>query len=113
MNFNSVENELFTFFDSDKLEKIVNNLLSNSLKFTPQNGAINVNLSLVMDDSDGQSNKPEKFVEIVVKDTGVGIPESNLNKIFNLFFQSSNAAEQTGISLITGGKDERVFHAHR
>ncbi|MDP4210490.1 MAG: two-component regulator propeller domain-containing protein [Bacteroidota bacterium] len=96
LNFNSVENELFTFFDSDKLEKIVNNLLSNSLKFTPQDGAINVNLSLVMDDSDGQSNKPEKFVEIVVKDTGVGIPESNLNKIFNLFFQSSNAAEQTG-----------------
>ena len=100
--FNSAAGEIYTFFDNDKLEKIINNLLSNSFKFTPAEGIININLSLVTDDIGDVKDdmgKEEKFIEIVVKDTGIGIPESNLDKIFNRFFQSANARDQTGTGI--------------
>jgi len=102
LNFKSSEKEMLTFFDSDKIEKILNNLLSNSLKFTPIGGYININLSL---DSDEPVNSKEliankdKFIEIRVKDSGEGIPESNITKIFNRFFQSTNAKNQTGTGI--------------
>lgn len=94
LKFNADENELFTSFDTDKLEKIINNLISNALKFTPEGGFVWVNLSLQPDEND--SNKSGKFIQIVVEDNGIGIPEANLNKIFTLFFQSPNAKGQTG-----------------
>jgi ligand-binding sensor domain-containing protein/signal transduction histidine kinase/DNA-binding response OmpR family regulator len=101
MEFNAAERELYTFFDTDKLSKVLNNLLSNSFKFTPNGGNITVSMSLGRDDIDSKNDKgeEEKYVEIVVKDTGIGISESNLDKIFNHFFQSLNGKNQTGTGI--------------
>jgi len=62
--------------DADKIERIILNLLSNSIKFTDKGGRISVDMS-DMGDS----------VAISVKDTGIGIPEDKLKTVFNRFCQ--------------------------
>ncbi len=79
-------NKLEMLFDQDKLEKIMFNLLSNAFKFTPENGSISVNLNLV--NSDNDTGKNTKFFNIVVSDTGIGIPEDKHNKVFDRFFRN-------------------------
>lgn len=84
-------------FDSDKLEKTINNLLSNALKFTPEGGSIFLELSVK------DKSNPFHLVEITIKDTGIGISARNLPHIFSRFFQADNSStrkyEGTGIGL--------------
>jgi len=93
------------FFDSDKLEKIVNNLMSNALKFTAEGGTVDVSVQLVPTSSlspikRGQSKEGE-VVEISVSDTGPGISAEHLPHIFDRFYRvdETHAAEGTGIGL--------------
>ena len=84
---------LHAFVDKDKLQKMVNNLLSNACKFTPKGGQI----SLLMDKNE---QLDEFFVQI--SDTGCGIPEKELGKIFERFYQLDNQDDQntgSGIGL--------------
>ncbi|MDU1320360.1 MAG: ATP-binding protein [Clostridium botulinum] len=78
--------------DTDKIERIILNLLSNSIKFTNPGGNIFVNIK----DSG-------EYVYIHVKDTGVGIPSDKLESIFERFFQIDKTLkknkEGTGIGL--------------
>jgi len=101
LRFNTIKKQLLASFDPDKIEKILNNLLSNAFKFSEAKGQVAVNLSLVFD-SDEDFSAPEKekqFVEFVVKDTGRGIPSGNLNKIFQRFFQSDDEAKDSGTGI--------------
>ena len=83
------ESEVCSFvtdFDHDKIERILFNLLSNSLKFTPSGGHISVILNL----ADGDGNSPgQKMLGIKIIDTGIGIPKENHEKIFDRFFQDN------------------------
>ncbi|MGL4989864.1 MAG: ATP-binding protein [Sarcina sp.] len=78
--------------DLDKMERIILNLLSNSVKFTPSGGKILVNII---------SNENE--LEIYVSDTGIGIPNEKREFIFERFFQVdksiSRNREGSGIGL--------------
>ncbi|NFU40035.1 PAS domain-containing sensor histidine kinase [Clostridium sporogenes] len=78
--------------DTDKIERIILNLLSNSIKFTNPGGNIFVNIKDCGD-----------YVYIHVKDTGVGIPSDKLESIFERFFQIDKTLkknkEGTGIGL--------------
>ncbi len=65
--------------DQPKIQQVLTNLLSNAIKFTPEGGLINVNLGLA----------GEEAFYITVQDTGVGIPESEFEVIFEKFRQSS------------------------
>ena len=67
------------FFDPDILDKIVNNLISNAFKFTPEKGNITVSMNLSRED------QLVKYLVISVKDTGVGIEPDQLPFIFNRF----------------------------
>ena len=72
------------------LEKIIFNILSNAMKVTPDNGVINVNL--IDNDEDYilpliSSTKAVKVVEIVISDTGKGLEEDQVDKIFERFYQ--------------------------
>jgi signal transduction histidine kinase/ligand-binding sensor domain-containing protein/DNA-binding response OmpR family regulator len=80
-SFHDQGEELLMSFDPDKLERILFNLLSNAFKFTPEGG--NVSLHLKQVTRDGKS-----FLEIKVSDTGIGIPDDKLEKIFERFFQN-------------------------
>lgn len=102
LHFNSLKKEIITNFDADKLGKIMNNLLSNAFKFTGKGGKISVNLSLVFDAEEDEQvgDSPEKrIIEITVKDTGIGIAETNLEKIFVRFFQVDDSVKQTGTGI--------------
>ncbi len=78
--------------DADKIERIMLNLLSNSIKFTDAGGSISVNIS-----------HKEDTVAISVRDTGIGIPKDKLNSIFDRFGQVDKSLtrnkEGSGIGL--------------
>ncbi len=86
-------------FDSNKVELVLNNLISNALKFTPEGGKVNVDLRIV---NAGRVQNPSS-VEIRVADTGMGIPPEALDKVFDRFYQvdgsHTRAGEGTGIGL--------------
>jgi DNA-binding response OmpR family regulator len=71
---------LHTQFDHDKLERIVFNLLSNAFKFTPENGTVSVEINTI-------GNREVASLAIKIKDSGIGIPASRHEKIFDRFFQ--------------------------
>ncbi|APH16658.1 sensory box protein [Clostridium sporogenes] len=90
--FDTNAEEKIIAVDPDKIERIILNLLSNSIKFTNSGGNIFVNIK---DSGD--------YVYIHVKDTGVGIPSDKLESIFQRFFQVDKTLkknkEGTGIGL--------------
>lgn len=113
-SFTATRKELTVLFDADKLEKIVNNLMSNALKYTPDEGKVSLSVSQVLaDDVDDQlnyippfeknENSEKQFIQIVVKDSGIGIPDALIGKIFNRFMQVNNSVDKkiagTGIGL--------------
>ena len=118
LKFEAPEESLITYVDRDKLEKIVSNLLSNAFKFTPEGGAVAV--EAISDWGLGNADfgttqqsairnlkseiaEHQEFVEIRVKDTGIGIPPDKLEKIFDRFYQADDSytreQEGSGIGL--------------
>ena len=82
--------DIFMIADPEKLESIIYNLLSNALKFTPLYGSIFIELI-----------PNEKEIILMVKDTGVGIPEKEIHSVFKRFYQFKgiNKNQGTGIGL--------------
>jgi CheY-like chemotaxis protein len=82
--------------DELRISQVLINLLSNAVKFTPVNGSIFVNVSLAEESG-------TVFLILEVADTGVGIPEDSLDKIFNAFEQSDGSVTRkyggTGLGL--------------
>jgi signal transduction histidine kinase/DNA-binding response OmpR family regulator/ligand-binding sensor domain-containing protein len=83
-------------YDAGKVELVLNNLISNALKFTPQ-GEVSINVSKVSSHADVEN------IKIQVHDSGIGIAPENLPKIFDRFYQvdgsHTRAGEGTGIGL--------------
>lgn len=92
--FTTNRDKIYTHVDISKMESVLNNLLTNASKYTPEGG--DIIFSLAYDES--LSN-----LSIKVTDTGVGIPEAELSYIFQRYYQSSRTAmkgyEGTGIGL--------------
>jgi signal transduction histidine kinase/ligand-binding sensor domain-containing protein/DNA-binding response OmpR family regulator len=87
----SERDSLEIYFDKDMMVKILTNLLSNAFKFTPEGGSITVSVNQ-------ESNEK---IKIIVKDSGIGIPEAELPKLFDRFYQvdSSQTREYEGSGL--------------
>ncbi|MDP4271846.1 MAG: ATP-binding protein, partial [Bacteroidota bacterium] len=85
---------LSAYFDPDKLDKVLYNILSNALKFTPEGGEIKVKASFP--ESDGV-----KYLQLSVSDSGKGIDEKDLPHIFTRFYisSSSDQSQSNGIGL--------------
>ena len=83
--------ELIVYIDQEKIEKVVHNLLSNAFKFTREGGEVILNLKV----------EEKQWAVISVKDTGIGIPADQLDKIFDRFYQvdSSQTREYEGSGL--------------
>ncbi len=105
------QEELYTACDPDKIERIILNLLSNSIKFTKPDGKIMVSLK-----------KEQDMAILAVKDTGIGIPPDKVGIIFDRFSQLNeslirkNEGSGIGLSLVKslvelhGGKIEVNSH---
>ena len=104
LNRFGMTDELLAWTDGDKLEKIVSNLLSNALKFTPSGGYIDVTLDEVDDK-----------VKVTVADTGKGIPEEQLENVFKRYYQLDNQTKAiknwgTGIGLYYSRRLAELHH---
>jgi signal transduction histidine kinase len=74
--------------DPRLLRQIVTNLISNALKYSPKGGTVNISLQC-----------KDKHIEIVVQDHGIGIPETDLPRMFNAFQRASNVSGVSGTGL--------------
>jgi signal transduction histidine kinase/DNA-binding response OmpR family regulator/ligand-binding sensor domain-containing protein len=72
-------------YDSDKLDKIVNNLLFNATKYTPEHGHITLEASLIAAPEGASGTNSATWFEIRVIDDGIGVDSSSLSKIFDRF----------------------------
>lgn len=94
-----IESELESWtndFDHNKLERIIFNLLSNAFKFTPAGGSVTLAINITGDKEAGF------MLTIKVSDTGIGIPEEDLVRIFDRFYQHKTNEvlnQGTGIGL--------------
>jgi PAS domain S-box-containing protein len=88
--------------DGARLAQLLDNLVSNAIKFTPEGGRVDVRAS---------ASRGNAFVE--VRDTGMGIPAEEQEHIFERFFRTSRATEQaiqgTGLGLAIS---KAIVHAH-
>lgn len=87
LSFDSTEDLLTAWIDRDKLEKIINNLLSNALKFTDNGGSITINVYKIISDK-------KLFAEVKINDSGIGISNDRLEKIFDRFYQADNSSQR-------------------
>lgn len=88
---NSNNEELDLFIDRNLMDKVYFNLLSNAFKFTPDNGKIEISII---------DNETKNKVEIHFKDSGIGIPENEMEHVFQPFFKgSNNRKNSSGIGL--------------
>jgi signal transduction histidine kinase len=86
------EADLHIVADQRKLKQIIFNLLSNAVKFTPSGGTVNVSTEIY-----------DTYIEISIEDTGMGIMEEDIPKLFQAFTQLesvySKEYEGTGLGL--------------
>lgn len=107
LNLNFPERPIMAYFDAEKLEKIVYNLLSNAFKFTPEGGEITVAVG-------NGSSSGSGSLEFLVGDSGIGIPPEQIEHIFDRFYRASDAltGEQggTGIGLALAKEFVELHH---
>jgi len=119
LEFQSESDSANGLFDRDKLEKIVNNLMSNALKYIAAGGTITVNVSYVRNPGRDKSRRAGSSeaellgalrfappghadcISITVSDNGIGIQQENLPHIFDRFYRvdDTHTTEGTGIGL--------------
>lgn len=93
-SFESSEDAIQAYFDVDKIDKVIFNLLSNAYKYTGEGGEIKVTLSVYL-------QKEHTYLSIIVSDTGKGIASEDIDKIFTRFYTNQHwvSSETNGIGL--------------
>lgn len=93
--------ELKAFFDPDHIHRVMNNLVSNALKFTPSGGGIRI-----------FAERQQDLVIVAVEDTGKGIPQDRLGDLFQEFVQigENDSCQGAGLGLSICQKIIDVHH---
>ncbi|MEJ2618049.1 MAG: HAMP domain-containing sensor histidine kinase, partial [Ignavibacteriaceae bacterium] len=92
-----IDNDAFVFADEDMLNSVIQNLVSNAIKFTKKGGEIRIYTKIVP-----FFNKPHQ-IEVYIDDTGVGISKSDLKKVFKEHMRSVPGTEKeygSGLGLL-------------
>lgn len=103
LKFHAVEEEIHIYFDASKLENAILNLLINAIKFTPPGGEITLSLKTARKPYPG-------YLDISVRDTGIGIPAGELGHIFDRFHQGEHNHRGTGIGLALAKEMVTLHH---
>ena len=98
-------NTALVYFDKNQMEKVIYNLLSNAFKFTNKKNKITLAVEQRNDDPD--------WIDIKVKDNGIGIPEELRAKIFTRFFQVNNRGIQNKGSGIGLALSKSIVELHQ
>jgi signal transduction histidine kinase/ligand-binding sensor domain-containing protein/DNA-binding response OmpR family regulator len=102
LQFNAPEEDITLYFDMEKMEVVIYNLLANAAKFTPAGGKITVNAGITRAKAKEEKDAPG-VLEILVCDTGIGISPGHLPHVFDRFYQ----AEHTGSTLASRGYERK------
>ena len=97
-----LEDSFTMWADVDKVQKVVMNLLSNAMKFTPSGGRVTLGFDVIPREEAAaafpltEADTDSQYAQITVADTGCGIPEGQLEKIFERFYQADNQGDTQG-----------------
>jgi len=101
LKFTSQMSHLNAWIDPNNFDKVILNILSNALKFTPENGSIEIELLTV--DEKMSRNDSDGLFQLKISDSGIGIHDNEKEKVFECFYQTSSGRkvvnEGTGIGL--------------
>lgn len=99
------EPKIEAFIDKDKIEQVILNILSNAIKYTADAGTIEIDL---------RSGETEDLFDIVVVDSGIGIPDEDIERIFERFYRVDKARSRahggTGLGLSIA---KEIIEAHQ
>ena len=101
LNTYGLEDTFLMWLDVDKLDKIVGNLLSNALKFTPNGGKVELCFDVITREEAARlftltdKDIDTQYVKVAVADSGNGIPEEQLEKVFERYYQLDNQSKGT------------------
>ena len=89
---NLYSSSLFVEIDTDKLTQVLDNIISNALKYSPDGGEVRFGVTVSGD-----------HIKVMISDDGMGIPKSNVNRIFDRFYRADRARSRalggTGLGL--------------
>ena len=88
--------ELKAWIDPKNFDKVILNILSNAFKFTPENGNIQIRLC-TGNDPNAAEKALSRYFEISIEDDGIGINETELERIFDRFYQIRNSQNNSNI----------------
>ena len=84
--------DLFVEIDTDKMTQVIDNIISNALKYSPDGGDIYFEISVL-----------DRYIKVMISDEGMGIPLENVNRIFDRFYRADRARSRamggTGLGL--------------
>lgn len=111
VNFNhSSIDDFVVLGNAGQLSQVVLNLVSNAIKFSPDKSTIEISLTVI------SKNLPQDFIQLEVKDQGMGIPKDEIPKLFTRFFRASNAVASqvsgTGLGLSIVARILELHHAN-
>jgi two-component system NtrC family sensor kinase len=81
--------------DRNQIQSVIMNMIINAFDATPPGGTVTVSTGI----SVAAGNTEQKGVEVVIADTGCGIPQENLGKLFDPFFTTKEVGQGTGLGL--------------
>lgn len=96
LDFHSEVKELKAWIDPKNFDKVILNILSNAFKFTPENGNIQIRLC-TGNDPNAAEKALSRYFEISIEDDGIGINETELERIFDRFYQIRNSQNNSNI----------------
>ena len=112
----------FVYIDTQRMEQVVTNLVSNAIKFTRENGTIEIKTRKIKAEEirnnsffeEIPTKLSKEYVEISVKDNGIGIAKENWNKVFEQFKQIENSlSRKVGGSGLGLPIAKRLMDAHK
>src|SRR5579859_3968250 len=101
------DQEIELWADETKLKQVLLNLVSNAIKFTPSGGRVSVSAV----------SRPDERLELIVADSGIGIAEGDLDRIFDPFVQVDSSLSRrhagTGVTVLLPGNRVQAFESIR